>query len=96
MNEIPELTAEQLKSAVPASLRRRLVEGHFESGEDIAALRRFVGSPPVRFAAALGISIRTLRAWERGDSRPKGPERALLRMAARHPRFIRETLSGNR
>jgi hypothetical protein len=38
MTDIPELTEEQLKRAIPARLRKRLVQGRFESGEDIAAL----------------------------------------------------------
>ena len=34
MTDIPELTEEQLKRAIPARLRRRLMEGRFESGQD--------------------------------------------------------------
>ncbi len=37
MTDIPELTEEQLERAIPARLRRRLMQGRFESGEDIAA-----------------------------------------------------------
>ena len=92
MSEIPELTQAALDTALPASRRRRFVEGEFESGEDIAALRRFVGLSQVLFARALGISVHTLRNWEQGRRRPEGPAIALLRIAARHPRIIRENL----
>ena len=90
MTEIPELTDEQLARAIPARVRKRLMLGQFESGEDIAALRRFVGLTQVQFALAMGISVHTLRNWEQGRRQPEGPAIALLRIAARHPRIIRE------
>jgi putative transcriptional regulator len=69
-----------------------MMQGKFKSGEDVAALRRFVGLTQVEFARAMGISIHTLRGWEQGKSNPEGPAIALLRIAARHPRVIRENL----
>ena len=77
---------------MPASVRRRLLAGHIESGADIAALRTFLGLTQERFAVALGISVHTLRNWEQGRRRPDGPALALLRIAARHPRVILETV----
>ena len=53
MSDIPELTDEQLNSAIPARIRRRLIEGRFESGEDIAALRNFIGLTQAEFARAM-------------------------------------------
>jgi DNA-binding XRE family transcriptional regulator len=91
--EIPELTDEQFARAIPARVRRRLILGQFESGEDIAALRRFIGLTQEQLAQAMGISVHTLRNWEQGRRRPEGPAIALLRIAARHPRIIRENLS---
>jgi putative transcriptional regulator len=92
MTEIPELTAKQLARAIPARLRKRLMLGQFESSQDITALRRFVGLTQTQFAQATGISVHTLRNWEQGRRRPDGPAIALLRIAARHPRIIRENL----
>ncbi len=92
MTDIPELTAKQLARAIPARLRKRLMLGQFESGEDISALRRFVGLTQAQFAQAMGISVHTLRNWEQGRRNPDGPAIALLRIAARHPRIIRENL----
>lgn len=92
MTDVPELTAEQLARAIPARVRKRLIAGRFESGEDVAALRRFVGLTQARFARAMGISVHTLRNWEQGRRRPEGPAVALLRIAARHPKIIRENL----
>ena len=92
MTEIPELTAKHLDRAIPARLRKRLMLGQFESGEDVSALRRFVGLTQAQFARAMGISVHTLRNWEQGRRHPDGPAIALLRIAARHPRIIRENL----
>lgn len=90
MTDSRELTPSDFDSAIPASVRRRLIQGTIETGEDIAALRRFVRLSQAEFAQAMGISVHTLRNWEQGRRRPEGPARALLRIAARHPGVIRE------
>lgn len=92
MSDIPELSPNQLARAIPARQRKRLIAGKFETGEDVVALRRFVGLTQVRFAEAMGISVHTLRNWEQGRRLPDGPAVALLRIAARHPRIIWENL----
>jgi DNA-binding transcriptional regulator YiaG len=93
MTDIPELTESDFARSLRGSHRRRLIAGDFRDGEDVAALRRFVGMTQVRFAEALGISVHTLRGWEQGRRKPEGPAIALLRIAARHPRLIRENVS---
>lgn len=80
MARTPELTEEQLERSIPARLRRRLMKGRFESGEDIAALRRFVGLTQAESARAIEISVYN---WEQGWRKPEGPAIALLRIAAR-------------
>ena len=92
MNDIPELTSSQLEGAISARRRKRLIQGKFETGEDVAALRKFVGLTQAEFARAMGISVHTLRNWEQGRRTPEGAAVALLRIAARHPRVIRENL----
>ena len=92
MTDIPELTAQQLARAIPARVRRRLMLGQFNSGDDVIALRRFVGLTQARFAEAMGIRLHTLRNWEQGRRHPDGSAIALLRIAARHPRVIRENV----
>lgn len=91
-DDMPELTDEDFASAIPARLRKRLIKGEFRSGDDIAALRRFVRLTQEQFAQAMGISVHTLRNWEQGRRTPEGPAIALLRIAAKHPRIIRENL----
>lgn len=93
MTDIPELTADHFARAMPAQVRRRLIAGQFDSGDDVAVLRRFIGLTQAQFAAAMGISVHTLRNWEQDRRRPEGPAIALLRIAARHPRVIRENLA---
>jgi putative transcriptional regulator len=92
MTDIPELTSQQLARAIPARVRKRLMLGQFDSGDDVVALRRFVGLTQAQFAGAMGISVHTLRNWEQGRRHPDGPAIALLRIAARHPRIIRENI----
>lgn len=92
MTDIPELTPQHFERAISARVRKRLMLGQFHSGDDVVALRRFVGLTQAQFAAAMGISVHTLRNWEQGRRQPDGPAIALLRIAARHPRIIRENV----
>jgi DNA-binding transcriptional regulator YiaG len=91
-DDIAELSDADFESAIPSRLRKRLIQGKFERGEDIAALRRFVRLTQTQFAQAMGISVHSLRNWEQGRRTPEGPAVALLRIAAKHPRIIRENL----
>jgi DNA-binding XRE family transcriptional regulator len=77
MTDIPELTDDLLARAIPGRLRKRLMQGRFDSGADIAALRTFVGMTQAEFAQAIGISVHTLRNWEQGRRKPEGPAVAL-------------------
>lgn len=92
MTDVLELTLDQFETAISAKVRRRLIQGKFESGADVAALRNLVQLTQSEFARAMGISVHTLRNWEQGRRTPEGPALALLRIAARHPRIIRENL----
>ena len=94
-DEIRELTDKDFARAIPRKQRERILQGRIAGGEDIVALRRFVGLTQERFAQALGISIHTLRNWEQGRRHPDGPALALLRIAARHPRVLRENLAAS-
>ncbi len=91
--EMPELTQGDFERAIPHSLRERIIRGEIQGGEDIAAFRRFLEMTQKSFSDALGISVHTLRNWEQGRRKPEGPALALLRIAARHPRVLRENLA---
>ncbi|HEX9047871.1 MAG TPA: type II toxin-antitoxin system MqsA family antitoxin [Verrucomicrobiae bacterium] len=43
-----------------------------------------------KFAALLGISVKTLHNWEQGRRKPTGAARVLLRVASRHPEIVLE------
>jgi DNA-binding transcriptional regulator YiaG len=91
-DDIPELTRADFARMIHSTVRRRIIAGHIESGDDVAALRRFVGLTQAKFARALGVRVGEVRDWERGRSTPDGPALALLRIAARHPRVLRGNL----
>ena len=92
-DDIPELTARDFARGISSQQRRRILRGHIAGGSDIVALRRFTGLTQEEFARALAISVHTLRNWEQGRRTPEGPALALLRIAARHPRVLRENLA---
>jgi putative transcriptional regulator len=91
MTDRDELTREELSRALTRAQRKRIIAGKLEAG-DVAALRRFICLTQEQFAEALGISVHTLRNWEQDRVKPDGPGLALLRIAARHPRIVRENV----
>ena len=60
---------------------------------DVASIREEYGLSQTKFAALLGISVRTLQNWEQGRRYPQGPARVLLRVAAKHPRAVLDSVS---
>jgi putative transcriptional regulator len=94
-SDIRELTAEDFARAISRKQRERIMRGQIDPVKDIIALRRFVGLTQQQFAEALSISVHTLRNWEQGRRSPEGPALALLRIAARHPRVLRENLTAS-
>lgn len=52
---------------------------------DVRGIREGYKLSQTRFAALLGISVKTLRNWEQSRRSPVGPARVLLQVAARHP-----------
>src|SRR5882672_12831150 len=92
-DEIRELTDRDFARAMPRKQRERILRGELAGGEDVIALRRFICLTQEQFADALGISVHTLRNWEQDRVKPDGPGLALLRIAARHPRIVRENVN---
>jgi len=60
---------------------------------DIKAVRAKVGMTQAEFAAAFGISLGTLRHWERGDRKPHGPALVLLNVVAKEPDAVLRALN---
>ena len=68
---------------------------HEFSPIDVKKVRADIGMSQNEFAAAFGISVNTLRHWERGDRTPTGPALVLLNLVSRKPKIILETLSSH-
>jgi putative transcriptional regulator len=92
IDDIPELSNADFERSISARVRRRVADGQIESGADIVAIRQFVGLASTDFAQAFGITLEMLQDWEAGRSWPSGPALSLLRVAARHPRALRENV----
>ena len=83
-----------LKEAVDYSegkLKKAVV--HEFSPLDVKKIRAKVGMSQSEFASAFGISVSTLRHWERGDRSPQGPALVLLNVVAKEPDLVLRALA---
>lgn len=60
---------------------------------DVARVRGRLGLSQSQFAARFGVSVSTLRHWERGDRQPQGPALVLLNLIDRDPSGVMRALS---
>lgn len=60
---------------------------------DVVAVRGRLGFTQAQFAARFGVSVATLRHWERSDRNPQGPAMALLNLIERDPKGVLQALS---
>jgi putative transcriptional regulator len=56
----------------------------------VAEIRKKTGLSQARFAALLGVSVRTLQDWEQNRRAPSGAARTLLLIAHKNPKAILE------
>lgn len=56
---------------------------------DITRARNKVNMSQPAFAKLMGVSVRTLQAWEQGKRNPSGAAKTLLRVAETHPEILR-------
>lgn len=88
------------------SIQQGLMEGiAFADGEtkgatvhqfeavDVKAVRRNVAMTQAEFASTFGISLGTLRHWERSDRTPRGPALVLLNVLAKDPQAVIRALA---
>jgi putative transcriptional regulator len=59
---------------------------------EVVEARQSTGLSQSEFASALSISKRTLQEWEQGRRAPSGAAQALIRIARKHPKIVREAL----
>ncbi len=60
---------------------------------DVKSIRDKTGMSQHQFATTLGVSLKTLKYWEKGDRIPKGPGLVLLKFIDKAPRTVLEILS---
>lgn len=60
--------------------------------DSVTAIRAKLKLSQTQFATAFGISTATLRNWEQGRRQPTGAARALLKVAAKHPKAVLEAV----
>ena len=56
----------------------------------VAEIRQKTGLSQSKFAALLGVSVRTLQDWEQGRRAPSGAARTLLLIAHKNPMVLLE------
>jgi putative transcriptional regulator len=57
---------------------------------DIRKIRENARMSQAAFAYALGVSKKTVEAWEAGTNHPRGSSGRLLEIISTHPRILRE------
>ena len=57
------------------------------------AVRTRLGLTQEEFSKMLGVPLGTIRGWEYNRRQPVGAAKALLRVAAKHPKIVRDTLA---
>lgn len=62
---------------------------------DIKAIREGIGFSQSKFAALIGVNIRTLQNWEQGHRHPTGPAKVLLRLVQADPNSAVKNIYGN-
>jgi len=83
LNEAAEFSAGQCPKAIV----------HKFSPIDVKNIRSNMGMSQTEFASTFGISVSTLRHWERGDRTPHGPALVLLNVVAKEPEAVLKALT---
>ncbi|GJM08360.1 MAG: transcriptional regulator [Lysobacteraceae bacterium] len=93
MNEAFESIKAGLEEAIAHAEGKPIKARVHEIGPmDVKAIRAKVGMSQSEFAISFGISLGTLRHWERGDRQPQGPARVLLNVLAKEPETVLSVL----
>ena len=58
------------------------------TNSDIKRIRQRTGLSQVMFAGSLGVSPKTVEAWENGRNKPEGASRRLLEVVSDDPEFL--------
>ena len=86
MDELYDSIKQGMEEAIAHSLGKQgKMKVYCPRQVDVKAVRNKTGLSQDRFAATFGISVATLRHWERGDRKPHGPALVLLNAADNDP-----------
>lgn len=93
MSEAYKSISKGLKEAIKYSKGNTKAAREFRPKHiDVKQLRERIGMSQPKFAASFGISLGTLRHWERGDRYPQGPALVLLNLLSKDPNAVLNVL----
>jgi putative transcriptional regulator len=78
------------RKAIDPATHRLAQARAWKAKTEAARIRREINVTQDVFARMLGVSLGTVRKWERGTIQPSGAARTLLKIAAKHPAIVSE------
>jgi putative transcriptional regulator len=90
MNEAYESIKKGLTEAIAhaSGKQEKKIKIYRPNKINVKAIRNKIGMTQTQFASSFGISVATLRHWERGDRIPHGPARVLLSVVDKSPKTV--------
>ena len=90
-----ELEAWEASRDIAAELEESVREMLASQGAEVSispvvSARMKSGLSQARFAALLGVSVRTLQEWEQGRRQPSGAAKTLIAIAQKRPEVLNE------
>jgi DNA-binding transcriptional regulator YiaG len=76
----------------PETYRRKQARA-WKAKTEAAKVRHELNLTQDAFAELLGVSLATVRKWERGTGEPSGAAKTLLAVARLHPEVVREAVA---
>ena len=94
MSEVYESIKKGLEEAIAfAQGKKNGAKIHKVPIVEVKELRLKIGVTQSEFATAFGISLGTLRRWEKGEQSPRGPALVLLNLLQKEPQAFYKALS---
>ncbi len=90
MSKRDAMTGEELGHKLLESVKQMRAGQGAVVHSPVAQARAASGLSQSKFAALMGVSVRTLQEWEQGRRRPSGAAQTLMIVATRHPEILRE------
>lgn len=78
------------RKALNPETHRQAQARAWKAKTEAARIRRDINVTQDAFARMLGVSLGTVRKWERGTIQPSGAARTLLKIVAKYPTIVRE------